>query len=156
MIKRAKKSKTVAKKAGKKVVKKGKAKGKKSSKKEFNPAEVRKEIAELVGLNAMTMIEAVIEEGMKGQVAPTKYMLEVAHIFPQVNDGSEATREEDCLAKTLLDRLNIPDKPVGRDEEEDFVTIPPRKVEAETESESEPEKSGKESAEEEEELTVVG
>jgi hypothetical protein len=82
-------------------------------------------------------------------------MLEVAHIFPTVNDGSEATREEDCLAKTLLDRLNIPDKPVGRDEEEDFVTIPPRKVEVETEAE--PEESGKESADEkEEEVTVVG
>lgn len=155
MIKRAKK-KTVVKKAGKKAVKKGKAKGKakskKSSKKEFNPAEVRKEIAELVGLNAVDMVEAVIEEGMKGQLAPTKYMLEVAHIYPQVNDGSEATREEDCLAKTLLDRLNIPDTPVGRDEEEDFVTIPPRK--AVVEAESEPEKKSVD--EEEEEVTVAG
>ena len=161
MIKRATKNKTVVKKAGKKAVKKGKAKGKvkgkKSSKKEFSPAEVRKEIAELVGLNAVDMVEAVIEEGMKGQLAPTKYMLEVAHIYPQVNDGSEVTREEDCLAKTLLDRLNIPDKPVGRDEEEDFVTIPPRRVELETESEPEPEKPGQESADEkEEEVTVVG
>ena len=154
MIRRAKKNKTVVKKSGKKAVKKGKAKGKAKSKKhEKTPSEVRKELAKLILDEAEEITNALIGQGKIGQLAPAKYAFEVARIFPEVNDGSEATREEDCLAKTLLDRLNIPDKPVGRDEEEDFVTIAPRKVEAETESE--PEKSGKESAEEEE-VTVAG
>lgn len=145
--KKAKKNKTAAKKTG---TKKSAGKGKKVEK---TPAEVRKELAKLILDEAEEITNALISQGKIGQLAPAKYAFEVAHIYPPVNDGSEATREEDCLAKTLLDRLNIPDKPVGRDEEEDFVTIPPRKVE----SESEPEKSGKESADEkEEEVTVVG
>ena len=153
MIRRkAKKSKKAAKKAGKK---KGAAKGKKSKKKTGKtPGEVRKELAKLILDEAENITKAVISQGKIGQLAPAKYAFEVAHIYPEVNDGSEATREEDCLAKTLLDRLNIPDKPVGRDEEEDFVTIAPRKVELETESEAE--KPDQESAEDaEEEVTVV-
>jgi len=143
------KSKKVAKKPGKKKVT---AKGKKNEK---TPGEVRKELAKLILDEAEEITNALISQGKIGQLAPAKYAFEVAHIFPEVNDGSEATREEDCLAKTLLDRLNIPDTPVGRDEEEDFVTIPPRRVELETESE--PEKAGQESADEkEEEVTVVG
>jgi len=148
--KKAKKNKKAAKVTG---TKKSAGKGKKEVEK--TPAEVRKELAKLILDEAENITNALISQGKIGQVAPAKYAFEVAHIFPETNDGSEATREEDCLAKTLLDRLNIPDKPVGRDEEEDFVTIPPRRVELETESE--PEKSGKESADEkEEEVPVVG
>src|ERR1051326_1648871 len=135
--------------------KKGTAKGKKSNKKACKPpGEVRKELAKLILDEAENITKAVISQGKRGQLAPAKYAFEVAHIYPEVNDGSEATREEDCLAKTLLDRLNIPDKPVGRDEEEDFVTIAPRKSDLETESEAE--KPDQESAEDaEEEVTVV-
>lgn len=140
------KSKKVAKKPGKKKVT---AKGKKNEK---TPGEVRKELAKLILDEAEEITNALISQGKIGQLAPAKYAFEVAHIFPEVNDGSEATREEDCLAKTLLDRLNIPDTPVGRDEEEDFVTIPPRKVVVETEAE--PEKKSVD--EEKEEVTVAG
>ena len=146
--KKVKDSKAVAKKSG------GKEKGKEKEV-EQTPEEVRKELVKLVKAHARKMASAVIEQGETGQVAPMKYLLEMAHVFPEVNDGSEATKDEDCLAKTLLDRLNIPDKPVVADEEDEFVTIPPRKAEVETESEAE--KSGKERVEEkEEEVTVVG
>jgi hypothetical protein len=41
-----------------------------------------------------------------------------------LTDGSQATTDKDCPAKTLLDRLNIPDKPVGRDQEDEPVRTP--------------------------------
>jgi hypothetical protein len=93
-------------------------------KKELNPAEVRKEIAQMVDSEATEMAEAVIGEGKKGQLATVKYLFEMAGVYPPLNDGSQATTDEDCLAKTLLDRLNIPDKPVGRDEEDEPVRTP--------------------------------
>jgi hypothetical protein len=87
-------------------------------KKELNPESVRDGISKLVKSHAEKMAEAVIEEGEKGQLATVKYLFEVAQIFPPSTDGSQATSEEDSLAKTLLDRLNIPDKPVhGEDDE---------------------------------------
>jgi hypothetical protein len=94
------------------------------SKKELNPAEVRKEIAQMVDSQAALMAAAVIGEGKKGQLAPVKYLFEMAGVYPALTDGSQATTDEDCLAKTLLDRLNIPDKPVGRDEEDEPVGTP--------------------------------
>lgn len=140
--KKVKRGKTVAKKSGKKG--KGKAKQKKGEK---TGEEVRKELAKLVKAHAKKMASAVIGQGETGQLAPMKYLLEMAHVYPKGNDGSEATKDEDCLAKTLLDRLNIPDKPVVADEDEEFVTIPPRPVE-------EPETQKAE--EEKEEEVVVG
>lgn len=131
--KKAKKSKKSAKQGGEK-------KGKEIEK---TPAEVRKQLAKLVLEDAEEITKAVLGEGKKGQLATAKYVFEMAHIFPEVNDGTDSTRDEDCLAKTLLDRLNIPDKPVVADEEGDFVTIPPRNVEEE-----------KAPAEEEKELVV--
>jgi hypothetical protein len=94
------------------------------SKKELNPAEVRKEIAQMVDSEATEMAVAVIGEGKKGQLATVKYLFEMAGVYPPLTDGSQATTDEDCLAKTLLDRLNIPDKPVGRDEEDEPVSTP--------------------------------
>jgi hypothetical protein len=98
---------------------KEKGKNSKRNKKEFNPAEVRSDIAKMVGLEATNMAAAVIGEGKKGQLATVKYLLEMAAIYPASTDGSYATTEEDCLAKTLLDRLDLPDRPVGRDDEDE-------------------------------------
>jgi hypothetical protein len=67
---------------------------------------------------------AVIGEGKKGQLATVKYLFEMAGVYPPLTDGSLATTDEDCLAKTLLNRLNIPDKPIGRDEEDEPVASP--------------------------------
>ena len=92
-------------------------KSSKRTKKEFNPAELRRDIAKMVGLEAANMAGAVIVEGMKGQLATVKYLFEMASIFPASTDGSYATTEEDCLAKTLLD------KPVGRDDEDEPRTV---------------------------------
>jgi hypothetical protein len=115
----------------------GKAVGKKSAKKsnaakgkkELSAAEVRNDISRRVKSRAAGMAEAVMDEGEKGQLAPMKYLFEMANIFPPVNDGAEASRDEDCLAKTLLDRLKLPHEAApghDHDEDEDIVVIPAR------------------------------
>lgn len=118
----------IMKKAKKKGKAGGKAKRKKStmSKKEMNPAEVRQDISKLVTESALELAEAVIEEGMKGQLAPTKYLFELSGVFPVVTDGSITTAHEESLAETLLRKLNIPTVPVklDADEDEDVVVIP--------------------------------
>jgi hypothetical protein len=113
MIKKKAKGKTTKKKAPTKTEKSA---GKGAS--ELNPAEVRKEIAEMVKSEAGLMAEAVIGEGKKGQLATVKYLWEVAKIFPEATDGSQASADEECLAATLLRRLDLPLEPVVRDEED--------------------------------------
>jgi hypothetical protein len=90
-------------------------------KKELNPAEVRKGISRMVESHANKMTKAVIDEGEKGQLATVKYLFEMAAIYPASTDGSHATEDEDCLARTLLNRLDLPTEPVGRDEEDEPV-----------------------------------
>jgi hypothetical protein len=114
------KSKTAVKKAAK-------AKTSSASKKknEKNAAEVRQDIAVMVQSEAATMARAVIDLGKTGQLAPVKYLLELARIFPPSTEGSESTAHEDSLAQTLLNRLNLPDEPIMRDEEDGLVMIRP-------------------------------
>jgi len=90
----------------------------------MNPASVRKEIAQMVAAEATTMAQAVIDEGKKGQLATVKYLFEVAEIFPASTDGSFATTDEDCLARTLLNRMDVPLEPVARDEEDEPKAAP--------------------------------
>ncbi len=96
----------------------GKKSGGKKSQKELNPGEVRKDISRMVESEAATMVQAAIDEGNKGQLAPMKYLFEVANIFPAATDGSEASTEEDSLARTLLRRMDIPEEPVVRQDED--------------------------------------
>jgi len=102
---------------GSKTAKKTAKKSHGKVKRETNPAEVRKEVAKMVEADAAEMAQAVIEEGKKGQLAPVKFLFEVANIYPSAQDGTQATPEEDCLAKILLGRLTPPAKPVEEDEE---------------------------------------
>jgi len=106
MIKKKGKSKT----AGKKTAKR---KGLAKPRPETNPVEVRKEVSKMVAAEAPGMAKAVIDEAKKGQLAPTKYLFEMASIYPPAPDGSQATSEEDCLAKMLLDALKLAAKPAG-------------------------------------------
>lgn len=89
------------------------------SKKELNPAGVRKDISRMVESHANKMAQAVIDGGENGQLATVKYLFEMAKIYPESTDGSQATEDEECLAKTLLNRLGLPTEPVGRDDEDE-------------------------------------
>jgi hypothetical protein len=112
---------------GKTAAKKGKKTGKKKAakrrgtpraRKEVNPAEVRKEVSKMVESEAAEIAEAVIDEAKKGQLAPAKYLFEMASIYPPAADGEQATTEEDCLAKMLLGRISPPKKAAGEEGEE--------------------------------------
>ena len=89
------------------------------AKKQANPAEVRNDIAKIVKSGAKKITKAVMDQAMTGQLAPAKYLFEMAAIYPPSTDGSETTKDEDCFAKTLMDRLNLPDKPIALDEEDE-------------------------------------
>jgi len=123
----------------KKRAKKSEAAGKKSAKKKGeskktlkarDPEQVRENISKMVQEQAEELAEAVIGVGMTGQLAPVKFLFEMAHVYPKAADGSDATKDEDCLAKTLLNHLHISDTPVGGEDDE-FVASPEKK-EAET------------------------
>ena len=108
----------------KKAPAKGKAKNskpaqKKHSRKPRKPldlAEVRQNIAVIVTHAAPQLTEAVVEEGLKGQLAPVKYLFEMAGLFPAPD--AQPSPEQDSFAKTLLDRLGLlSNEPGGNDGE---------------------------------------
>lgn len=133
------------KKAKSKAVKTGKTKRKSASpraKKESNPAEVRKDISKIVQSSAKRIAKAVMEQATTGQLAPAKYLFEVAGIYPALTDGTFGTEDEDCLAKTLMNRLDLPDKPIAPDDEDEMGTVESPAAEGSagpTESETTPE-----------------
>jgi len=128
-----KKSKTAKKKKST-----SKTTGKKNHK--LHPEDVRHEVLEMVEDHAQAMTQAVIQQAEEqGQLATVKYLFEVANILPSPKDGSEASKEEDSLAETLLDRLNIPKVPVNRDEGEGFAVSEER---SEADGEEKEETSG--------------
>jgi hypothetical protein len=114
------------------------------TKKQTNAAEVRNDIAKIVKSGAKKITKAVMDQAMTGQLAPAKYLFEMAAIYPPSTDGSESSKEEECFAKTLMDRLNLPDKPIALDEEDEGMQSASR-----TAAGDEEETGGKESDERE-------
>ena len=113
MTKKKVKKKNTGKKAGKK---------KTGTKKPIDPGQVREQISGMVKSGAKAITAAVIGQAKLGQLAPARYLFEVAKIFPPVNDGEAAPAEEDCFAKTLLARIDAPKKPPATEAgEEDEV-----------------------------------
>ncbi len=110
---------------GKSARKVGKKHSKKT-KKELGLVEVRKDLESVVKEAAHEMVVAVTEEAKKGQLAPTKYLLEAAGIYPPSAEG-DASRDayEESLAETLMHRLNIPVKPFDPHEDDEPIILPP-------------------------------
>ena len=100
-----------------KASKPAKKKSSRKSKKPVDLAEVRKDIANMVGSEATELAQAVVEEGRKGQLAPVKYLFEAIGLYP-APEVSQARPEEASLVKTLLHRMGILANPViGQDDE---------------------------------------
>jgi hypothetical protein len=112
MIKKKGTKKAAEQKSAKKVRKR------RPTKKDINPAEVRKQVSQMVQSQAAELTQAVVEEGMKGQVAPVRYLFEMANIFPAQANTEQASEEEDCLAKILLSRMEAPAKPEKEEDDE--------------------------------------
>jgi hypothetical protein len=94
------------------------------SRKERNPAGVRNDIAKIVESGAKKITKAVMDQAIKGQLGPAKYLFEMASIFPAATDGSFSTTDEESLAATLMRRLNLSEEPIMRDEEDDRTVAP--------------------------------
>ena len=78
----------------------------------------------MVKENAKDMAQKVLQKAIEdGELAPTKYLLEMAGVYPAATDGGEGSEEEDCLAKTLLDRLGLPTEPIMREEDREEMMI---------------------------------
>lgn len=144
-----------AKKTNKKVTK-ATPKRRSPKKKHKDVAVVREEIADIVKDNAGKITVALVDQVMHGQSTQAKYLFEVAKIFPAV-EGADATPEEDCLAKILLDKLQPPKKKAEEDDsgEESAGGDEGKKDEAAGESISVAEGPEKVSAEEKSTFCVV-
>ena len=73
----------------------------------------------------------------------------MAHLYPVPTEGTGPTENEESLAKTLLDRLNIPESPVIHDlyeNGEDVMVIPARVAEATSEKSEDHSEAAKETA----------
>lgn len=72
---------------------------------------VRQKIRSMVANHAYDMTRAMISEAVDGgSIAAMKFLLELAGIFP-ANPEMEETNSGESLAKTLLERLGLPEKP---------------------------------------------
>jgi hypothetical protein len=89
-----------------------KATTKKDSKatKPVDLVEVRKDVTNIVGNEAIILTQAVVEEAKKGQLAPVKYLFEMAGIYPAPVESSAVKPEENSLARTLMHRLGLPEE----------------------------------------------
>lgn len=85
--------------------------------KEVDLVEVRKDIAQIVGSEARGMALAVVDEALKGQLAPVKYLFEVSGLYPST-PATEGAPEENSLAHRLLKHLGLPTKPVVSEDDE--------------------------------------
>ena len=80
----------------------------KSSLKQVDLSAVRKQITNLVGNRAAEMVETTIDEVNKGHYLAMKYLFEMIGLCPATTP--EETLQEDSLAKTLLQRLRLPEE----------------------------------------------
>ncbi len=74
--------------------------------KEIKLAELREEITEMVKRSSVSLVDTMIGEADKGNLAAMKYLLEMIQLFPPPADEAEP-RGESVLAKTLIRRLGL-------------------------------------------------
>jgi hypothetical protein len=72
---------------------------------------VRKRINDLVGNQAVSLVQSAIDEADKGHFTAMKYLFEMIGLYPET--GEEAMPGEESLARTLLQRLGVPDEMAG-------------------------------------------
>jgi hypothetical protein len=67
---------------------------------------VRKKITNLVGSEAVGLVQSAIDEADKGHYAAMKYLFEMIGLYPEGGEGP-ASPDDDALARTLLRRLEL-------------------------------------------------
>ncbi len=73
-------------------------------------AEIRQQITNLVGNDAVGMVETTIEEVGKGHYLGMKYLFELIGLYPTTVADEAPT--QDSMAATLLRRLGLPESPM--------------------------------------------
>ena len=119
------------KKAGKIRKNKGQAKisGKKTIRvKQMDIAKVRNDVTNIVGAGAKKITQAVVEEAQKGQLAPMKYLFEMAGVYPAPVSEKAPEVEDDgeSFAKLVYETLNAAKKPAVVDEVESEESVEKR------------------------------
>ena len=69
--------------------------------------EIRQQIANLVGNDAVGMVEVTMEEVEKGHYLGMKYLFEMIGLYPAV--GEDGVVVPDTMAAILLRRLGLPE-----------------------------------------------
>lgn len=80
------------------------------SRKPVDLAEIRQQITNLVGNDAVGMVEITMEEVGKGHYLGMKYLFEMIGLYPSTIE--DAVVVPDSMAAILLRRLGLPEMPV--------------------------------------------
>ena len=88
---------------------KGAAPAKKGARKAVDLAEIRQQITNLVGNDAVGMVEITMEEVGKGHYLGMKYLFEMIGLYPAA--GEDGVLVPDSMAAVLLRRLGLPEPP---------------------------------------------
>ena len=73
-------------------------------------AEIRQQITNLVGNDAVGMVEITMEEVGKGHYLGMKYLFEMIGLYPAT--GEDGALVPDSMAAVLLRRLGLPEPPM--------------------------------------------
>ncbi len=111
-------------KTDKKAIKRKSTGGKSSKAPDFE--KVREKIGALVGGKAVGLVESTMDEAEKGHFTAMKYLFEMVGLYPSM--GGELSAENESLAKTLLERLGLPEELAN--ERPDTKDIPAKSVAA--------------------------
>jgi hypothetical protein len=85
------------------------APARKGSRKPVDLAEIRQQITNLVGNDAVGMVEITMEEVGKGHYLGMKYLFEMIGLYPAT--GEDGLLVPDSMAAVLLRRLGLPEPP---------------------------------------------
>ncbi|MFZ1005301.1 MAG: hypothetical protein WAN65_00585 [Candidatus Sulfotelmatobacter sp.] len=104
-------------------------KSKAISKEPVDIARVRKDISNMVGDSATEIAAGMIDAALAGELAPAKYLFEMAGLYPAMEKTEAANPEEESLAHVLLKKMGLPIEPVIKDGNSQSP-LPPREFKA--------------------------
>lgn len=85
------------------------------SKEPVDMARVRKDISNMMGNSATEIAAGMIKAALAGELAPAKYLFEMAGLYPATEETEATNPQEDSLAHILLKRMGLPIEPVIQD-----------------------------------------
>jgi hypothetical protein len=94
------------------------------SKELVDMARVRKDISNMVGNSATEIAAGMISAALAGELAPARYLFEMAGLYPATAEIEAMDPEEDSLAHILLKRMGLPIEPVIRDANSSSLLLP--------------------------------